>query len=85
LATSEQQINCSKKQATMTENANPNVTYKTEGRIGTIEFYHPKGNSLPGSILTKLTETIREAGTNGDIHAIVMKSGGRSFLCRCFF
>lgn len=81
MTTSEQQINCSKKQATMTEYGDGNVTYKTEGRIGTIEFYHPKGNSLPGSILTKLTETIRKAGTNGDIHALVMKSGGDGAFC----
>lgn len=65
----------------MTENGDGYVTYTTEGRIGTIEFYHPKGNSLPGSILTKLTETIKKAGTNGEIHAIVLKSGGDGAFC----
>lgn len=65
----------------MTENGDGYVTYSTEGRIGTIEFYHPKGNSLPGSILSQLTEAIKKAGTNGKIHALVIKSGGDRAFC----
>lgn len=65
----------------MTENGDGYVTYTTEGRIGTIEFYHPKGNSLPGWILKRLTETIKNAGTDGEIHALVIKSGGDGAFC----
>ncbi len=68
----------------MTENGDGYVDYSTEERIATIEFYHPKGNSLPGHILNQLTETIKKAGLDEGVHAIVIRSGG-SLLRRCFF
>jgi methylglutaconyl-CoA hydratase len=34
------------------------VTLTVEDRIGTIEFSHPKSNSLPGSLLAELAETV---------------------------
>ena len=58
----------------MIENGDGYVEYSTEERIATIEFYHPKGNSLPGHILTQLTEVIKKAGVNEDVHAIVIRS-----------
>jgi methylglutaconyl-CoA hydratase len=35
-----------------------------EDGIGTIEFYHPQSNSLPGEILSKIAKTISEASNN---------------------
>jgi len=35
------------------------VTHKG---ITTIEFFHPKGNSLPGKILADLTKKFQQAG-----------------------
>ena len=49
--------------------------------IGTIEFFHPLSNSLPGKILTKLADTITDAGNNNDISVIILKSEGDRAFC----
>ncbi len=49
--------------------------------IATIEFYHPAHNSLPGDILAKLAETITQAGNDGAVKVIVLKSGGDRTFC----
>ena len=38
--------------------------------IGTIEFFHPQSNSLPGHILAELAETITQAGLDEEIKVI---------------
>src|SRR5690554_4511784 len=53
---------------------------KTNG-IGTVEFFHPAHNSLPGDILAKLANTITEAGKDDEIKVIVLKSGGDRTFC----
>lgn len=65
----------------MSENGDGYVEYSTDERIATIEFYHPKGNSLPSHILKQLTETIKKAGTDGNVHAIIIRSGGEGAFC----
>lgn len=65
----------------MTENRNGYVTYAADNNIGTIEFYHPKGNSLPGNILRQLADSITKAGIDDDNHVIVIKSGGDGAFC----
>lgn len=60
---------------------NGEITTSIENNIGTIEFYHPKGNSLPGSLLRELAETIAEAGEDNTIHVIVLKSRGSRAFC----
>jgi len=65
----------------MTEFNDGYVTYSTDNQICTIEFYHPKGNSLPASILNNLTNTIRKAGTEKDVKVLVIKSGGDGAFC----
>lgn len=57
------------------------VKLKIENNIGTIEFYHPQSNSLPGNILNELAYTIKSAGENNDINVIVLKSGGERAFC----
>ena len=49
--------------------------------IGTIEFFHPQSNSLPGYILAKLAETITQAGLDEEIKVIVLKSAGERAFC----
>lgn len=49
--------------------------------IGTIEFFHPASNSLPGAILTKLADTITEAGNNSEIKVVVLRSAGDRAFC----
>lgn len=57
------------------------VKLTTENGIGTIEFFHPAHNSLPGDVLAKLANTITEAGKNDEIKVIVLKSGGDRTFC----
>lgn len=57
------------------------VQIQTNNKIATIEFFHPQSNSLPGSLLNKLAETILQAGQNNDIHVIVLKSAGNKAFC----
>lgn len=57
------------------------VTMDIQNYTGTIEFYHPKGNSLPGALLKKLADTISEADTNPDVRVIVLKSAGTGAFC----
>lgn len=64
----------------MSEN-NGNVELAITNNIGTIEFSHPKGNSLPGAILRKLATTIEEAGKNNNVKVIVIKSSGEGAFC----
>lgn len=59
----------------------PYVTLEINNEIGTIEFFHPAHNSLPGDILKKLAETITQAGEDDDIKVIILKSGGDRTFC----
>ncbi len=49
--------------------------------IGTVEFFHPKGNSLPGSLLRQLAAAITALGENPDARVIVLRSGGTGPFC----
>ena len=60
---------------------NPYVNLTVENRVGTIEFFHPKSNSMPGDLLKKLTKSITTAGEREDIRVIILKSGGNSTFC----
>jgi len=57
------------------------VKLNTENGIGTIEFFHPQSNSLPGNILAELSATITKAGIDESIKVIVLKSAGERAFC----
>ena len=57
------------------------VNYSIENGVGTIEFYHPLSNSLPGRVLSKLANTITELGTNNEVLVIVVRSAGERAFC----
>ena len=57
------------------------VKQNIENNIATIEFFHPEQNSLPGTILAQLAETITNAGKNDDIKVIILQSGGDRTFC----
>lgn len=59
----------------------PFVKLSVKNHIGTIEFFHPAHNSLPGDILSKLAETISKAGEDDEIRVIILKSGGDRTFC----
>ena len=49
--------------------------------VGTIEFFHPQSNSLPGHILSELSATITKAGKDNNIQVIILKSAGDRAFC----
>ncbi|MEO7317093.1 MAG: enoyl-CoA hydratase/isomerase family protein [Ginsengibacter sp.] len=65
----------------MTENfPDGYVKSSTEHGIMTIEFFHPKSNSLPAKLLDKLAHEIHYAGTH-DTKVIILKSAGEGAFC----
>lgn len=52
-----------------------------QNNIGTITFFHPLSNSLPGKVLAKLAETVTEAGLRDDIKVLIVKSVGERAFC----
>jgi methylglutaconyl-CoA hydratase len=57
------------------------VTVKIENGIGTVTFFHPKKNSLPGSLLKDLERSINELGDNDNARLIVLASEGDGPFC----
>lgn len=57
------------------------VKTETHQGITTIEFFHPKSNSLPGKILAELAKEIHFAGTHPETKVIIVKSGGDKTFC----
>lgn len=57
------------------------ITLNVKDGVATVEFYHPKANSLPGTLLNELAVTIRKAGVHPDARVIVLKSRGESAFC----
>lgn len=54
---------------------------KAENGLATIEFFHPKHNSLPSNILSELAQTISAAGQDDSVKLIVLRSGGERTFC----
>ncbi len=57
------------------------VTLNIREGIGTITFFHPAHNSLPGKLLAELADTITKAGQNPEIKVIVLQSEGEKTFC----
>ena len=57
------------------------VKAETHNGITTIEFFHPKSNSLPGHMLEALTHEIHSAGHDKDTKVIVLRSSGDKAFC----
>jgi methylglutaconyl-CoA hydratase len=57
------------------------VTLNIREGIGTITFFHPAHNSLPGKLLAELTDTINKAGQHPEIKVIVLQSEGEKTFC----
>ncbi len=57
------------------------VTLNIREGIGTITFFHPAHNSLPGKLLAELADTITKAGQNHEIKVIVLQSEGEKTFC----
>jgi methylglutaconyl-CoA hydratase len=57
------------------------VAVETAGGIATVTFGHPKGNSLPGTVLRALAERIAAAGADPAARVIVLRSSGTGPFC----
>ena len=57
------------------------VKQQIQNNIATIEFFHPEQNSLPGTILAQLANTITEVGNMSEVQVIILKSGGDRTFC----
>lgn len=57
------------------------VSARVENGIATVSFSHPKGNSLPGALLTKLAAEITAQGVRRDVSVIVLRSEGTGPFC----
>ena len=57
------------------------VKSETHQGITTIEFFHPKSNSLPGKILEEIAKEIHFAGTHTETKVIILKSAGDKAFC----
>ena len=53
----------------------------TKDGIGTITFFHPKGNSLPGSVLAELASAVDKLGRDDAVKVIVLRSEGAGAFC----
>lgn len=60
---------------------NAYVKQDIQNGIATIEFFHPEQNSLPGTILEQLANTITAVGNKEEVKVIILKSGGDRTFC----
>ena len=51
--------------------------------IVTVEFSHPKGNSLPAKLLNQLAAAITAVGADPAAKVIVLRSAGGSTFSEC--
>ena len=57
------------------------VSLAVDEGVGTIEFSHPKGNSLPGRLLQRLAEGVQTLAADQSARVIVVGSAGTGPFC----
>lgn len=57
------------------------VSVEIKDGIGIVTFYHPKKNSLPGSLLRELANAITAVGNDDEARVIVLASEGDGPFC----
>ncbi len=58
-----------------------NVRTSIADGVGTVEFAHPKGNSLPAKLLNELAAAVTAMGDDPAARVIVLRSAGQSTFC----
>ncbi|MDP3314311.1 enoyl-CoA hydratase/isomerase family protein [Lutibacter sp.] len=61
--------------------SNGSLYTNIEGKIATVEFYHPASNSFPSNLLVRLTDAINELSANDEVHVIILKSEKENSFC----
>jgi methylglutaconyl-CoA hydratase len=57
------------------------VSTHIENGIGTVTFYHPQSNSLPGALLRELGDCITTVGNDPQVRVIILRSEGQKAFC----
>ncbi|MEK7198869.1 MAG: enoyl-CoA hydratase-related protein [Bacteroidota bacterium] len=57
------------------------VTIERANGIATIEFFHPRSNSLPGKLLDALAKAIHAEGLNTVTKVMILRSSGEKTFC----
>jgi methylglutaconyl-CoA hydratase len=57
------------------------VASRVSDGVGSLAFGHPKGNSLPGTLLANLAARITDLGNDDKVNVIVLKSEGSGAFC----
>ena len=57
------------------------ITSTIESGIGTITFFHPQSNSMPGAQLRNLATEIEKLGNDDNVKVIVLQSEGDKTFC----
>ncbi len=57
------------------------VKTEVHQKVGTIEFHHPRSNSLPAILLDDLVKAIHKASHDPEISVIVLRSAGEKTFC----
>ena len=67
----------------MTNQPSPDGHVKSDvaQNVATVEFGHPKGNSLPGAVLRGLADEITAVGKRNDVQVIALRSAGTGPFC----
>lgn len=66
-------------------NTAPFVKTSFHNNVAVIEFFHPKGNSMPTFLLNELAESINKVSQQDKISVILLKSAGKIFCAGAFF
>ncbi|WP_038008278.1 enoyl-CoA hydratase/isomerase family protein [Terrimonas ferruginea] len=65
----------------MSQEINAYVKSEFHNGITTIEFFHPRSNSLPARILEELAQAVHSAGNDIETKVIVLRSAGEKAFC----
>ena len=65
----------------MSEVLQGKVYCEVKNSIATVNFYHPKSNSLPSQLLSELTSTIEACSLDENVSVILLKSEGEKAFC----
>lgn len=49
--------------------------------VASVEFFHPRKNSLPGALLHQIAETVRKLSDDPSARVLVLRSGGSGPFC----
>lgn len=61
--------------------ASGHLSVSKDGGVGRISFFHPKGNSLPASLLGAMADAVTDLGRDDAVRVIVMESEGSGAFC----